>query len=84
MKKIWFRFPKPVQALLLAMLVVSCFSSCKDADPAPNFELPKSEEKAMRDVKILADEYLLKAELQTGGNWFLFLVPLELIIVRKH
>ena len=72
MKKFRFRFTKKAQALILAMLFIPYFSSCKK-DPQ---EDPKSSEKGIFDIKIKVAGQTWSA-VDAGGNVFEYLVPLE-------
>ena len=72
MEKLRFRFTKAAGALLLAMLVIPYFSSCKDDEKVT----PKSSEKEMSGVSISAGGSTFYAELQSDGKTFKFLVPL--------
>ena len=67
MKKVKFRFAKNVQALLLAMLIVPLFSTCKKDE--------KSDEKVMSAVTVVAGGETISTQLT--GSTFEFLVGLD-------
>lgn len=71
MKNFKFKFSKTVQALLLTLLVISFFSTCKK-DPDP-----KSSEKEMTNVNISASGAKFSAEWNSSKNRFEFIAPVE-------
>jgi len=78
MKKFRFsRFSKSMQALALALLMTSFFSSCKDNKDNPDPELPKSGETKMTNLKIFdsANAELI-SELQSDNKTWKFMTPL--------
>ena len=79
MKRFRFRFPKAIQALLIALLVVPFFSTCnndEDEEPDTFPDTPKSAETNMTSFNITAGGVKFSAELQSDGKTFHFLVPL--------
>ena len=71
MRHLKVNFAKTVQALILSVLVISLFSSCKKDD-----EPQKSDAKTMTNVKIIAGENQFDGIVQSNGTTFHFSVPL--------
>jgi hypothetical protein len=71
MKKFKFIFTNTAQALLLAILVIPFFSTCKDEEKTP----PKSSEKKITNLVIKAGEREFNTVLQNDEKTFNFRVP---------
>ena len=78
MKKFrFFKFTKSVQAIMLAMLMASFFSSCKDEDK-PEPEPEKSGAKAMTNLIVTdADNTEFTAQLQSDNKTWQFMPSLN-------
>jgi len=77
MQKFRFNFTKTAQALLLAVLMIPFFSTCKDDKPVEPPEPPKSNATEMTNFKISVTGLTpFDAQLQSDGTTFEFLAPL--------